>query len=163
MPPWSLQNSQNWLIFSHVEKNCQKNIIFCAGPPPPPELHIRIFSFSDSCTPVHWILFYLQIHVPGYMIFCFFFRSIYPGTWYFVFSSNPSTRVHGILIFLQIHVPGYMKYWFFSLFLCVAQVAEARVFIFLFFWQFFSRCYFFFNFWNFVKIKVAKFKLNQTG
>ena len=79
-------------------------------------------------------------HVPRYMEFCFFFKSMYPGTWYFVFSSNPCTRVHGILIFLQIHVPGYMKYWFLSLFLCVAQVAEARVFIFLFFWQFFSTC-----------------------
>ena len=24
MPPWYLQNSKNWVIFSHAEKNCQK-------------------------------------------------------------------------------------------------------------------------------------------
>ena len=51
-----------------------------------------------SCTPVHGILFFLQIHVPGYMIFCFFFKSMYPGTWNFDFSSNPCTGVHEILI-----------------------------------------------------------------
>ena len=32
---------------------------------------------------VHGILFFLQIHVPGYMIFCFFLKSMYPGTWNF--------------------------------------------------------------------------------
>mgnify|MGYP006903838628 CR=1 FL=1 len=99
MQPWSFQNSKNWLFFSHVEKKLPKKIIFCAGLPPPPELHIRIFPFSDSYTPVHWILFYLQIHVPGYMMFCFFFKSMYPGTWNFDFSSNPCTPVHGIQIF----------------------------------------------------------------
>ena len=35
LPPWSLQNSKNWLFFSHVEKKLpKKKIIFCAGPPP---------------------------------------------------------------------------------------------------------------------------------
>ena len=67
--------------------------------PPPPELHIRIVKeINISCTPVHGILFFLQIHVPGYMIFCFFFKSMYPGTWNFDFSSNPCTGVHEILI-----------------------------------------------------------------
>ena len=47
------------------------------------------FVFLDSCTPVHGILFLLQIHV---------------RTWNFVSSSNPCTWVNGILFFLQIHV-----------------------------------------------------------
>ena len=46
------------------------------------------FFFSDSCT-----------RVPGYMEFCFFFKSMYP--------------VHGILFLFQIHVPGYMEFCFF--------------------------------------------------
>ena len=143
MPPWSLQNSQNWLIFSHVEKNCQKKNIFCAGPPPPPELHIRIFSFSDSCTPVHGILFILQIHVPGYMIFCFVFKSMYPGTWNFDFSSNPCTPVHEI--------------WFFSLFLCVAQGVEVgRHIFFVLFGNFFSTCEKINQFWEFCKGQGGK-------
>ena len=55
-----------------LKKIAKKNF-FCTGPPPPPppELHIRFF-FSDSCTPVHWILFFLQIHVPRYIEFRFF-------------------------------------------------------------------------------------------
>ena len=88
-----------------LKKIAKKNI-FCAGPHPPSELHIRIFSFSDSRTTVHWILFYLQIHVPGYMMFCFFFKSMYPGTWNFDFSSNPCTPVHGIQIFFIILMVG---------------------------------------------------------
>ena len=77
-----------------LKKIGKKNIFFCAGPPPPPELHKRIFFF--------------QIHVSRYIEFCFFFKSMYPGTWNFDISSNPCTRVHDILII-------------FSLFLCVAQ------------------------------------------
>ena len=57
----------------------------------------------------------------------------------FVFSDS-CTRVHEFEEKTKFHVPGYMKYWFFSLFFCVAQVVEDRVFIFLFFWQFFSTC-----------------------
>ena len=38
-----------------------------------------------------------------------FFKSMYPGTWNFVSSSNPCTWVHGILFFLRIHVPGYIN------------------------------------------------------
>ena len=44
-----------------LKKIAQKNKFFCAGPPPPSELHIRIFSFSDSCTPVHDIMFFLGV------------------------------------------------------------------------------------------------------
>ena len=36
------------------------------------------------------------------MMFCFFFKSMYPGTWNFDFSSNPCTPVHGIQIFFII-------------------------------------------------------------
>ena len=127
-----------------LKKIAKKKFFFCAGPPPPPELHIRIFSFSDSCTPVHWILFYLQIHVPGYMIFCFFIKSMYPGTWNFDFSSNPWNSD------------------FFSRFLCVAQgVGEARHKKNIFLAFFFKHVKKLINFRNFVKIKVAKFKLNH--
>ena len=160
MPPWSLQNSQNRLIFSHVEKNCQKKIFFCAGPPPPFELHIRIFSFSDSCTPVHWILFYLQVHighvpgvheilfflqthVPGYMILCFFFKSMYPGTWNFDFSSNPCTPVHEI--------------WILFHYLCIAQGVEvARCKKYFFFCQIFSTCKKIIQFLEFCKDQGGK-------
>ena len=134
-----------------LKKNCQKKIIFCAGPPPPPELHIRIFPFSDSYTPVHWILFYLQIHVPGYMMFCFFFKSMYPGTWNFDFSSNPCTPVHGIQIF-------------FIILMCSSGggggPAQKNNFFLAIFFQHVKKLI---NFWSFVKIKVAKFKLNHLG
>ena len=67
------------LIITKLQKlnnffTCWKKLppnFFCAGPPPPPELHIRIF-FSDSCTPVHRILIFLQIYVHRYMECRFF-------------------------------------------------------------------------------------------
>jgi hypothetical protein len=38
---------QNSIIdFSHVEKNCKEEKKNCAGPPPPPELHIRIALYT---------------------------------------------------------------------------------------------------------------------
>ena len=84
-----------------LKKIGKKNIFFCAGPPPPPELHIRIVKQNPNFMyPVHGILFFLQTHVPGYMILCFFFKSMYPGTWNFDFSSNPCTPVHEISLFL---------------------------------------------------------------
>ena len=52
------------------------------------------------------------------------------------FSSDSRTPVHGILFFLQIHVP---------------------------FGEIFSTCKKILNFWNFVNIKVAPFKLNHLG
>ena len=110
MPPWSLQNSKNWLFFSHVEKKLpKKNYFLCRAT----HKNISFFRFiypgtlnfvlsSNPCTRVHDVLFFLQIHVPGYMMFCFFFKSMYPGTWNFDFSSNPCTPVHGIQIFFII-------------------------------------------------------------
>ena len=132
-----------------LKKIAKKNKKFCAGPPPPPELHIRIFSFSDSCTPV--IEFCSNPCTRVHDILFLF--------------SNPCIWVHGILIFLQIHVPRYMEFRFFSLFLCVAQgVGVARCkkknFFFQFFFQHVKKLI---NFWSFVKIKVAKFKLNHLG
>ena len=82
--------------------------------------HNDIF-FSDSCIPVHGILFFLQTHVPGYMILCFFFKSMYPGTWNFDSSSNPCTPVHEIWILFhylcvaQAVVVARCKKYFFSL------------------------------------------------
>ena len=77
----------------------QKNWIVCrvgakrnkTEKPPPP--------FFSKCPKI----LFSQIHVPRYMEFCFFFKSMYPGTWTFVSSSNPCT-VHGILFFLQIQM-----------------------------------------------------------
>ena len=37
------------------------------------------FCFLRFMYKVHGILFFLQIHVPGYMKFCFFFNSMYQG------------------------------------------------------------------------------------
>ena len=36
-----------------------------------------------SCTRIHGFEEKSKFHVPGYMIFCFFFKSMYPGTWNF--------------------------------------------------------------------------------
>ena len=58
MPPSFFQNSKNWIIFSHVEKKCQKN---CTGPPPPPELHIRIALYTAWCSFVFNLIFWTQI------------------------------------------------------------------------------------------------------
>ena len=134
------------------KKLAKKKNIFYTGPPPPPELHIRIVKQN-----------------PNFM---------YPGTWNFVFSSNPCTRIHDIMFFLQIYVPGYMEFWFFfksmypgtwnldfvSLLMYSSGGGGGPVQkIFFFFANFFQHVNFFFNFWNFLKIKVAKFKLNHFG
>ena len=151
MPPWSLQNSQNWLIFSHVEKNCQKKDFFLC-----------------RATPTAWAT---QITI-------FFFRFMYSGTWNFVYSSNPCTRVHDILFCFQIHVPGYMEFWFllksmytgswnlifFIILMCSSGggggPAQKKYFLGAIFFQHVKKLI---NFGNFVKIKVAKFKLNHLG
>ena len=142
-----LKKKNNMLKKSGKEKN-----IFCTGPPPPPELHIRIVKQN-----------------PNFM---------YPGTWNFVFSSNPCTRIHDIMFFLQIYVPGYMEFWFFfksmypgtwnldfvSLLMCSSGGGGGPVQkIFFLFAKFFQHVKKLFNFWNFVKIKMAKFKLNHLG
>ena len=73
---------------------------------------------------------------------------MYPGTWNFVFSSNPCTGVHEISFTILMYSsggggPGFYFFYFFG--------------------NFFQHVKKIFNFWNFVKIKVAKFKLSQTG
>ena len=57
--------------------------------------------FSSKCPK---ILFF-QIHVPGYMEFCFFFKSMYLGTWNFFFFKSmymnlscTADRLHCMLI-----------------------------------------------------------------
>ena len=105
-----------------------------------------------------------KFHVPRYMEFCFFFKPMYPGTWYYVFSS--------------IYVPGYMEFWYFfksmypgtwnldfvSLLMCSSGGGGGPVQkIFFLFAKFFQHMKKLFNFWNFVKIKMAKFKLNHLG
>ena len=138
MRPWSLQNSQNSLIFSHVEKNWQKKYFFlCRATPTAWATHITIFFF--------------QIHVSRYMEFCFFFKSMYPGTWNFDISSNPCTQVHDILII------------FFTILMCSSGGGGGPAQKKNFFANFFQHVKKLINFGNFVKIKVAKFKLNQTG
>ena len=62
---------------------------------------------------------------------------MYPGTWNFVFSSNPCTRVHGMM--------GGWTGFLFSFFSG----------------NFFQHVKKLLNFWNFVNIKVAKSKLDH--
>ena len=72
--------------------------------------------------------------------------------------------VHGFEDKTKFNVPGYMNLKK-KIFLCVAQGVEvARHKKYFFFWQFFfQHVKKLFNFGNFVKIKVAKFKLNHLG
>ena len=152
MPPWSLQNSQNWLIFSHVEKNCQKNCQKNKNPVhhPMSSIHTIIVKIKIPCTRVHGFEEKSKFRVPGYIDLKKKQNSIYPGTWCFVFSSNPCTRVHGFLIFTIIVCIELMGWWTGFLF-------------FYFFGNFFQHVKKLINFRNFVKIKVAKFKLNHLG
>ena len=62
LPPWYLKNSKNWLIFSHVEKNCQKKVFFCAGPPPPPKLNVQIRAGWHISHPCHRELKFLVLY-----------------------------------------------------------------------------------------------------
>ena len=75
------------------------------------------------------------------------------------------TGVHGILIFLQIHVPRYMKFDFFFHYSYVKTHGGGwpGILFFGIFGIFFQHVKIFLNFLNFVKIKMAKFKLNQMG
>ena len=126
------------------KKLAKKKNIFRTGPPPPPELHIRIVKQNPnfmywgtwiwrkikiSCTRVHGFEEKTKYHVPGYMEFWIFFKSMYPSTWNLIF---------------------------FSLFLCVAQVVEARVFISFYFWHFFSTCEKISQFFEFCKDQGGK-------
>ena len=81
MPPWSLQNSQNWLIFSHVEKNCQKN------------KKIKTRAAATWATPKN-------SERNQYFM--------YPSTWIWRKIKIPCTRVHGFEEKTKYHVPGYM-------------------------------------------------------
>ena len=87
-----------------------KKKLFFAGPPPPPELHIRISSFLDSCTPVH-----------GIQIFFIILMCSSGG------GGGPAQKIIFFLAIFFQHVKKLI------------------------------------NFWSFVKIKVAKFKLNHLG
>ena len=98
---------------------------------------------AETILLVHGILFFLQTHVPGYMILCFFFKSMYPGTWNFDFSSNPCTPVHEI--------------WILFHYLCVAQGVEvARCKKYFFFCQIFSTCEKIIQFLKFCKDQDGK-------
>ena len=66
---------------------------------------------------------------------------------------NIMYRVHRILIFLKIYVPRYMKFDFFSL---LAHGGEARVFIYFYFWHFFSTCEKIIQFLEFCKDQGGK-------
>ena len=101
MPPWSLQNSKNWKKINMLKKiGKEKKYFLHRATSTPWATHKNSETKS-------------KFHVPRYMEFCFFFKPMYPDTWYYVFSSNLCTRVHEILIFLQIHAPKYMKFGFF--------------------------------------------------
>ena len=106
MPPWYLQNSKNWVIFSHAKNHC-------SGPPPPPELHIRIALYTVWCSFVFILIFWTQIMFDWPNFMC---------------SSGGG---------------GGPEQFFFG--------------------NFFQHVKKLLNFWNFVSIKVAKFKLNYLG
>ena len=133
MPPWSLQNSKNWKKINMLKKIVKEKKYF---------LH--------RATTTAWATHKKsetksKFHVPRYMEFCFFFKPMYPGTWYYVFSSNLCTRVHGILILLQIHVPWNMKFGFcFTILMCSSGGGGGPVQkIFFFFANFFQHVIFF--------------------
>ena len=92
---------------------------------PPP--HAWIWrKIKIPCTRVHDILFFLQIQVPGYITFCLFFKSMYPGTWNFDF-------------FFKSMYPGAWNLNFFH-YSHVNLMGGARLFIYFYFWHFFSTC-----------------------
>ena len=125
----------------------QKNFLLRSTPPPP--WGIRKIFFS--------------IHVPQYMEFCIFFKSMYPCTWYFVFSSNPCPWVHRFEKKKKIPCTGVheseKKYSYVYL---KGRVGDRSNF-FLVLDKFFQHVKKILNFWNFVNIKVAQFKLNHLG
>ena len=102
-----VKKSFTWIKYK-IKKMCQIPKKKCSKPPPGP--HYQKF-FSQ----IHGILFFLQIYVPGYMEFCFFFKSMYPGTWNFVSSSNPCTRVHERKIFSDNAVGVVWRIFFFGI------------------------------------------------
>ena len=146
MTPWSLQNSQNWLIFSNVEKNWQKEICFLCRATPTPWATHKNSEKNDQ-----------NIMYP-------------PGTWIWRNIKIPCTRVHGFEEKAKYHVPGYMDLkkkqnsmyrdtWIWkNIFLCVAQVRGWRWTgaIFCFFWQFFSTCEKIIQFLEFCKYQGGK-------
>ena len=129
-------------VFTCWKKLPKKKKKNCSGPPPPEHYNAPLFSSSFFGQKS---LFFLQIHVPGYMEFCFFFKSMYPGTWNFVSSSNPCTRVHESEKKKYFLIMGGWTGFLFS----------------FFFGNFFQQVKKLLNFWDAVNIKVAKFKLDH--
>ena len=110
MPPWSLQNSQNWLIFSHVEKNWQFFFFFlCRATPTPWATHKNSEKNDQN-------IMYPNMDLKKYQ------NSMYPGTWIWRKSKISCTRVHGCEEKTKFHVPGYMNLK--KKFSCVAQGVE---------------------------------------
>ena len=81
-----------WLFFRVGKKTKQKWNFFWR--------HATLF-FS-KCPKI----LFSQIHVTGYMDFCFFFKSMYPGTWTFVSSSNPCSGYMEFCFFFKFIYPG---------------------------------------------------------
>ena len=127
MPPWYFQHLKNWVIFSPVEKNCQKK----------KEIKNR------STPPIIRKDFFSQIHVPGYMDLKKKQNSMYPGTWIWRRNKIPCTRVHEFeektMIFVQkMRMKREEHYSVYRAILRAPHKGVDRVFYFLFFWQLFS-------------------------
>ena len=102
-----------------------------------------------SCTGVHGFEEKSKFHVPEYMDLKKKQNIMYPGTWIGRKNKIPCTGVH----------ESERKK-----ILCVAQVVgEGRHKKNIFFGNFFQHVKKLINFRTFVKIKVAKFKLNHLG
>ena len=150
MPPWYLQNSKNWVIFSYVEKNCQKKKKIKTRSSPPWGTHKNSEKNQILCTGIHGFEEKSKFHVPGYMIFCFFFKSMYPSTWNFDF-------------FFKSMYPGTWNLIFFHYSYAYLMGGRTGFLFYFSFGNFFRHVKKLLNFLNFVNIKVSKFKLNHLG
>ena len=99
MPPWSLQNSQNWLIFSHVKKKCQNKIFFlCRATSTAWATHKNSEKNQYFMYRGTWIWRKIKIPCTGYMDLKKKQNIMYPGTWIWRKNKIPCTGVHEILI-----------------------------------------------------------------
>ena len=106
------------------KKLAKKKNIFCTGPPPPPELHIRIMKkIWIPCTGVHGFEEKSKFHVPGYIDLKKKHKIMYPDTWVWRKNKIPCTGVHEILISFTILMcssggggPGFYFFIFLAIF-----------------------------------------------
>ena len=136
MPPWYLESYKIWVIFSHVEKNCQKNSekIYRSSPP-----WANFFSFGGP----------KGKKLPlGDQEKKSSSRGLKKGSFYFLWSPKGSFfHLVPQRKFFTLWYPKGKK---------IAQGVEDRGKFFLFFWQFFSQCEKITQFLEFCKYQGVK-------